>query len=57
LVIAESRRGPAGEDPDARRAEREVAQQAVEAEGGEEAERRVDLGLPRLPHELEGQQQ
>jgi hypothetical protein len=54
---AESGCGPANRVPAPRRAEQQMAQQAVQAQRRPETQRRVDLRLPRLPHELHGEEQ
>ena len=54
---AESGRRPADRVPAPRRTEQQMAQQAVQAERRPETQRRVDLRLPRLPHELHREQQ
>ena len=54
---AEAGRGPAEEEPAGRRAEAEVAQEAVQAECREETQGGVDLRHACLPHELEREEQ
>ncbi len=54
---AEARSRAPDDIPAPLRAEKQMAHQSIQAERRKEAERRIDLCLPRLPYELHGEKQ